>query len=193
MAVATPIAAVESAILRVSCHVVTLLAISWPVITNEVPAMKQSLDMARNSVGPNPSGLCQCGCGQMTEVSDYTKRSRGMVKGAYRRYRFGHSISKARTNLPRGAAHPNWKGGGYVNTGGWMMLGTHGDRRLEHRLVFDLALGRRLVTSEVVHHINGKKTDNRIENLMYFKSTSAHSLYEWKYGWYEEAVCHVSW
>jgi hypothetical protein len=36
---------------------------------------------------------------------------------------------------------------------------------LEHRWIMEQALGRKLLPSETIHHMNGRKTDNRLENL----------------------------
>ena len=45
---------------------------------------------------------------------------------------------------------------------------------LEHRLVYERYLGRFLDTKEVVHHINGNREDNRIENLQIAIENSEH-------------------
>jgi HNH endonuclease len=45
---------------------------------------------------------------------------------------------------------------------------------LEHRSIMSKNLGRRLESGENVHHINGDKTDNRIENLELWSKSQPH-------------------
>lgn len=65
-----------------------------------------------------------------------------------------------------GSRHQNWKGGRSLDPSGYVK--SYG--RWEHRIVMENHLGRKLSSSEHVHHINGNKSDNRIENLLLEKN-----------------------
>lgn len=75
-------------------------------------------------------------------------------------------------NSKKGPQSPGWKGGRRKTKAGYILLYApdHPDSHksgyiLEHRLIMSLHVGRRLLSTEDVHHHNGIKDDNRLENL----------------------------
>ena len=86
-----------------------------------------------------------------------------------------------------GADNPNWKNGGSFDLVGYRAKlvypghpffemaakrgpGVKARHILEHRLVMAEHLGRPLEKYETVHHLNGDRSDNRIENLELWSS-----------------------
>lgn len=76
----------------------------------------------------------------------------------------------------------NWRGGRLIASNGYVIVrvgvGHHlADVRgyaYEHRVVAEKSIGRRLEKGEMVHHINGVKTDNRPENLQVVRNNAEH-------------------
>lgn len=56
-------------------------------------------------------------------------------------------------------------GSGYTNPDGYRILQINGKNASEHRVVMERLLGRPLESFENVHHKNGRRADNRPDNL----------------------------
>lgn len=63
----------------------------------------------------------------------------------------------------QGEKHWNYKGGWLQS--GYKYVCINGEQLAEHRYLMEQHFGRKLEEDEIVHHINGNRTDNRIENL----------------------------
>lgn len=73
----------------------------------------------------------------------------------------------------KGSNHSSWKGGKYIDAHGYVMIHCHNPNakskwehyKKEHVSVMETNLKRSLEKKEVVHHIDGDKQNNKIENL----------------------------
>jgi len=81
----------------------------------------------------------------------------------------------------RGQDNPSWHGGKIKDVHGYIhiLMPTHPSANSmgyvrESRLVMEEKLGRLLKGSEQVHHINGVKDDNRLDNLSLMRNNGQH-------------------
>lgn len=105
-----------------------------------------------------PVWLCSCDCGNKHTVSGAILRDgRSRSCGCYL-----SDVNKRSS----GINGKNWKGGRSRDGNGYIRLTVGPNQRIfEHIHIMETQLGRKLLPDEVVHHKNGIRSDNRIDNL----------------------------
>lgn len=74
------------------------------------------------------------------------------------------AYQRGREKQQCGENNANWKGGKSINKNGYIEIRIQGKQLQEHRLIWEKAYGE-IPNGWVVHHLNGIRNDNRLENL----------------------------
>ena len=85
-------------------------------------------------------------------------------------------IYSSKHGLKRGENNGRWKGGISIYNGYFTM---NINKTAIHRKIMEEHIGKKLAKEECVHHLNGNKTDNRIENLV-IMTNAEHSRHHMK-------------
>src|SRR3990167_4492217 len=109
-------------------------------------------------------------------VSDIAKQLERSPKGTRNRIeRLGLRLSALPRNIPKPRIKRRKYLGWHYASYGRKYISVSGRGSVaEHRYLVEQKLGRKLKRIEQVHHINGDKKDNRIENLHLFPDVSSH-------------------
>ena len=125
---------------------------------------------------PNPSGLCQCGCGEQVTTSKTNNRFLGMRKGDHYRYLIGHQSRKSPVPYVveevTGCWIWQWSSGDY---GTYWPDGSKGQKWQAHRWYYTQAFGPIPEGLEIHHKCRNKLCVNP-EHLVALKP-SVHRIY----------------
>lgn len=132
----------------------------------------QNVDQSIGIENPEKIKLCECGCGQRTQLIRQTKKRCGHIKGEPARFINHHNLKFVKS-IRRGEKSPFWKGG-IRNGGGRPKINSSG----KFLSVFkaEKALGKTLPPGTHVHHFDCDTANNQNNNLIVCENQKHHFL-----------------
>lgn len=121
-------------------------------------------------------------CKKHGKDTTYCKKCSAIRVGIKSRGKIPYNKGKSYPDRHREKAK-NWNGGRYISKDGYYMIlvesGPNNGNgwkkyRKEHQVIAEQILGRSLYKTEVVHHIDGNKLNNNIENLDIINNDKEH-------------------
>lgn len=117
--------------------------------------------------------VCACGCGEPTLLHRQSWHAIGVVAKTPQTWVAGHQL---RRHFPHNANQTDARGYFRRFVPGHPNASKHGFV-YEHRLIVEAHIGRYLTRNEEVHHIDGNKSNNNIDNLRVMTKASHRTLH----------------
>lgn len=105
------------------------------------------------------------------------------INGKLKRGKISGKKGKSFTHLQKENS-PRWKGGRYINKAGYVMIAVKSgsvnrksgweNYRPEHIINIEKHIGRKLTKEECVHHVDGNRQNNHLDNLALILSNEHH-------------------
>lgn len=114
--------------------------------------------------------------GMTMSISDWARHLNRPYDAFRMRLANGYSIAEA-INHPYNTT--KWgvkRGDGCIRPDGYRILSINGKPILEHKLIVEKAIGRKLKDKEEIHHVNMIRSDNRPSNLVVCPDHYYHEL-----------------
>lgn len=128
----------------------------------------------------NVVGSCEVCGGTFKTKASHLARRRTCSKSCFARLKSVEMVGEGnhqhgKRGEERGRAY---KGGRRISNWGYVLIKAGYDKyEFEHRQIMEAHIGRKLGHDEHVHHINGNKQDNRLENLALMTKSEHQSLH----------------